>query len=223
MLCGQGYMKGYVPVHDIVKSILQELSDVLQAVHTLAGCDTTSKISTEYNVIKTVNKDYYHLLTKFGKSDMDDRLNNKAEEYLVHCLSKSASNDESFNDLRYSMYHQKSFQMDVEKLPCTSSSIQYHILRSYFQCFHWLHAPFQNKILLNPIDFGYDVNEEEYLVPITISPDNILPVNYPTTCNCLKCSRENVCACRSLLMPCCEFYKCKGAGQCCNPHNIEEM
>ena len=123
MLCGQGYMKGYVPVHDIVKSILQELSDVLQAVHTLAGCDTTSKISTEYNVIKTVNKDYYHLLTKFGKSDMDDRLNNKAEEYLVHCLSKSASNDESFNDLLYSMYHQKSFQMDVEKLPCTSGSI----------------------------------------------------------------------------------------------------
>ena len=123
MLCGQGYMKGYVPVHDIVKSILQELSDVLQAVHTLAGCDTTSKISTEYNVIKTVNKDYYHLLTKFGKSDMDDRLNNKAEEYLVHCLSKSASKDESFNDLLYSMYHQKSFQMDIEKLPCTSGSI----------------------------------------------------------------------------------------------------
>ena len=27
--------------------------------------------------------------------------------YLVHCLSNSASNDESFNDLRYSMYHQK--------------------------------------------------------------------------------------------------------------------
>ena len=113
--------------------------------------------------------------------------------------------------------------MNAEKLPCTSNSIQYHILRSYFQCFHWLHAPFQHKILLNTKDFGYDLNEEEYLVPIIIAPDNILPVDYPTPCNCLKCSRKNVYACRSLSIPCCEFCKCKGAGQCCNPHNIEEM
>ena len=105
MLCGQGQTKRYVAVHDIVKSIPQELSDILPAVHSLTGCDTTSKIYTKYNAIKTVTKDYYHLLTEFGKSDMVDRLNNNAEEYLVHCLSNSASNDESFNDLRYSMYH----------------------------------------------------------------------------------------------------------------------
>ena len=136
MLCGQGHTKRYVAVHAIVKSIPQELQDVLPAVHSLTGCDTTSKISTKYNAIKTVTKDYYHLLSEFGKSGMDDRLNKNAEEYLVQCLSKSANNNESFNDLHYSMYHQKSFQMDVEKLPCISSSIQYHILRSYFKCFH---------------------------------------------------------------------------------------
>ena len=55
------------------------------------------------------------------------------------------------------------------------------------------------------------MNKSSNLVPIIISPDNILPVDYPTPCNCLKCSRENVCACRSLSIP------------CCNPHNIEEM
>ena len=77
-------------------SILQELSDVLPAVHSLTGCNTTSKISSKNNAIKTVTKD---LLTEFGKSDMDDRLNNNTEEYLVHCFSKSASNDESFNNV----------------------------------------------------------------------------------------------------------------------------
>ena len=171
----------------------------------------------------SVTKDCYHLLAEFGKSDMDNKLNSNDDEYLVHCLSKTASNDEKFNGLRYSMYHQKSSQMDVEKLRCTSSSIQYHILCSYFQYFHWLHAPFQNNILLNPTDFGYDFNEEDYLVPIIISTDNIFPVDYPTPCNCLKYSRENVCAYVSLSIPCCEFGKCKGVGQCCNPHKIEEM
>ena len=69
--------------HDIVKSIPQELSDVIPAVHSLISCDTTSKISARYSAIKTVTKDYCHLHTKFGKSGMDDRLNNNAEEYLV--------------------------------------------------------------------------------------------------------------------------------------------
>ena len=126
--------------------------------------------------------------------------------YLVHCLSNSASNDESFNDLRYSMYHQKKkkSRWNVEKLPCTSSSIQYHILRSYFQCFHWLHAAFQHKILLNTKDFGYDLNEEEYLVhssfPLIIFYQqtillHVIVSSVPVkmfACNCLKCSRKNV-------------------------------
>ena len=89
----------------IVKSIPQKLSDVLPAVHSLTGCNTTSKISPKYNAIKTVTQDYYHLLTEFGKSEMDNRSNSNAEEYLIHCLSKSASNEKRFNDLRYSMYH----------------------------------------------------------------------------------------------------------------------
>jgi len=218
MIGGQGHTKRYIAIYDIVEPIPQELSDVLPAVHSLTGCDTTSKISTKYTAINTVSREYYHLLTEFGKSEMNDRMNHNAEEYLVHYLNKSA-NCVNFNDLRYTMYHQKNFQMDVEKLPCTSCSIQFHILRSYLQCFHWLHAPFQNRILLNPIEFGYDFNEEEYLVPIIVSPDNILPADYPTPCNCMKCSRENVCNCRSLSLSCGKFCKCKGEEQCCNPHN----
>ena len=219
MIAGQGHTKRYIAIHDIVKAIPQELSDVLPAVHSLTGCDTTSKISTKYTAIKAVNKDNYHLLTEFGKSKINFKIGSNAEEYLVNCLNKSTNAVNNFNDLRYYMYHQKNFQMDVEKLPCTSSSIQFHILRSYLQCFHWLHAPFQNRILLNPIDFGYNFNEEEYLVPIIVSADNILPTEYPMPCNCIKCSRENVCSCRSLSISCSEFCKCKGETQCCNPHN----
>ena len=57
--------KRYVAIHDNVKSIPQDLSDILPAVHSLTGSDATSKISTKYNAIKTINKDYYHLLTEF--------------------------------------------------------------------------------------------------------------------------------------------------------------
>ena len=50
-LCGQGHTKRYVAVHNIVKSIPQELWNVLPGVYSLTGCHTTSKISTKYNAI----------------------------------------------------------------------------------------------------------------------------------------------------------------------------
>ena len=49
MPCGQGHTKRYVDAHGIVKSIPQKLSDVLPAVHSLTGCNTTSKIQCHKN------------------------------------------------------------------------------------------------------------------------------------------------------------------------------
>ena len=124
---------------------------------------------------------------------MNDRITANTEEYLVHCLYKGVSNHKNFNDLCYTMYHKKTFQLDLEELPCTASTIHFYILGPYLHCFHWLHTPFQSKILLNPIDFDYDFSEE-LLIAIMVSPDNILPRDYPTPCNILKCSHENVCS-----------------------------
>ena len=123
---------------------------------------------TKYTAIKTTTKDCYHL-TEFGKSDMNDRITGNTEEYLVHCLYKGVSNHENFNGLCCTMYHQKTFQLDLEELPCTASTICFYILGPYLHCFHWLHTPFQSKILLNPIDFGYDFSEE-LLIAIMVSP-----------------------------------------------------
>lgn len=70
-LCGQDHSKRYIAIHDIVKSIPQELSDVLPAVYSSTGCDTTSNVLAKYTAIKNATKDYYHPLAKFGKSDLN--------------------------------------------------------------------------------------------------------------------------------------------------------
>ena len=82
-------------------------SYALLAVHSLNDCDTTSKVLTKQAAIKTVTKDYYHILTEFGKSDMNNRITSNAEEYLLHFLSNGVSNNENFKDLLYTMYHQE--------------------------------------------------------------------------------------------------------------------
>ena len=55
-----------------------------------------------------------------------------AEKFLVDCISKNSDSD-NFDDLRFKTYHKKSFQLDLEKLPPTSSSIRIYIKRPYLQ------------------------------------------------------------------------------------------
>ena len=63
------------------------------------------------------------------------------------------------------MYHQKSFQLDLEKLPPTSSSIHIHIKRAFLLCYICLHAPFVESIEINPENYGYELTEGDMLVP----------------------------------------------------------
>ena len=41
------------------------------------------------------------------------------EKFLVECISKSSERN-NFDDIHFEKYHQKSFQLDLEKLPPTS-------------------------------------------------------------------------------------------------------
>ena len=125
---------------------------------------------------------------------MNDRITSNTEECLVHCLYEGVNNNENFNDLCYTMYHQKTFH---------SQYISLLHSRSILALF---------SLVTHSIDFGYDLSEE-LLIPLMVSPDNILPRDYPTPCSILKCSHENVCFWRSLSIPCCEFCKCKGGNQ----------
>lgn len=40
----------------------------------------------------------------------------------------------------------KIFQMGLDKLPCTSRTVESDILGLCLQCFHWLHEPFGSSI-----------------------------------------------------------------------------
>ena len=111
-----------------------------------------------------------------------------AEKFLVECISKS-SERYNFDDIRFEMYHQKSFQLDSEKLPPTSSSIHIHIKWAFLQSYHWLHAKFVESIEINHEDYGYELTEEDMLVP-TITTEDVIPDDFPVPCSCLKCVKK---------------------------------
>ena len=71
----------YVPVHDLAYKIGRGLCQVLLAVHTLTGCDYTSKFGTKHVALKANPEKY---LLQFGTMNDIDRQVVVAEEYLVH-------------------------------------------------------------------------------------------------------------------------------------------
>ena len=91
------------------------------------------------------------------------------------------------------MYQQKLHEFYLEKFPGTSSAIKQHILYPYLQCRLWLHAPFIEDISIDTLQYGHSFNEEDDLVPLTIS-DTLIPGDFSSPCNCLKCARPQGCS-----------------------------
>ena len=95
-----------------------------------------------------------------------------AETFLVKCLAKNATLS-TFDELREEMYHAKSFKLDLERLPATTASMKLHIQRSYFQAYLWFHAPFEEVVDVNPVEYGYAVDEEDHLFPVVTYGKNV--------------------------------------------------
>ena len=76
------------------------------------------------------------------------------------------------------------------------------------QCYLWLYASFVESIEINPENYGYVLTEDDMLVPTFTSKD-VMPDDFPVSCNFLKCAKKNVCTCRVKLISCCKFGKCK--------------
>ena len=148
MLSGQGRSSRAISLHQLVNTMDFNVVDVLPAVHALSGCDTTSKIGTKKSAFQTAEKSGEEYRKSIAKSPVTDDVISSAEKFLVDCLSNDKK-VQTFDEVRYQTYHKKSFQVDFEKLPCTSSSIHLHIRRAFLQCYLWLHAPFMETIDLN--------------------------------------------------------------------------
>jgi len=200
VLCGKGSSTRAIPVHDVVSGIDSSVAESLPAIHALSGCDSTSKIGTKKSALKTAQALRCEQVLSFAKAPIMDGMIRSAEKYLVACIS-SDNTVGTFDKLRYNIYHKKTFQLDLEKLPCTSASVHLHIKRAYLQCYRWLHAPYLENVPLDPTEYGYTLDKKGHLSPEIVH--DVLPSDFPTPCSCIKCAISTVCPCRVRNITCC--------------------
>ena len=169
-------------------------------MHALTGSDTTSKIGTKKKAFKIAKDEIFQdSLATFGEDKLSGDLMRAAECFLVRCRATAdAKSISSFDGLRHFNFH-KSQMIDLDSFSCTSTTIQLHIKRSYLQAYKFKHAAIFESISLDPHDFAY-ILEPNGFVPIIVHERNMRE-DFPHPCNCQKCARANVCACRMTNIP----------------------
>ena len=135
-----------------------------------------------------------------------------AEKFLVGCVSKDENIDD-FDNMQNKTYYKKSIEINIEKLLPTLSNIALNIKRMYLQTYIWLHAPFMNNLEIDSLQYSYEIDEDDddEIVPTIF--DHVLPEDFPMSCKCGKCARENIRSCRINELKCCQYCSCQ-PGSC---------
>ena len=118
------------------------------------------------------------------------------------------NNVNTFNQLRHIVYYKKSKELDLKKLSAISSSALLHIERAYLQTYIWLHSTFMESIEITPLEYGYELEDDDEEMMTPKITEEILPGELPMPCKCVKCAKSNVCTCRVSKI-CCQYCNCK--------------
>ena len=203
---GVGETTRYVPLHTMYEKLRHDLCRVLPAVHSLTGCDITSKVGTKKTALKANPE---RLLRHFGKlPTLSQPTIRDAEQYLVKVF-RPVSKAKNFSAMREEVFHHTK-GTSHHNLPPTSQGLLPHIKRSYYNAYSIMHAlemDNEHTISLRAKDFGYKY-EKDHLVPET-SWKSLEP-HWTVVCSCTACARAT-CLCRAAETRCVNFCHCKTA------------
>ena len=92
----------------------------------------TSKVGTKSSALKSATNKNIPTLASFGQASFDEDLKAMAEKFVGGCVSKDENIDD-FDNRQNKTCCKNSIEINIEKLPPTSSSIALHIKRVYLQ------------------------------------------------------------------------------------------
>ena len=176
-------------------------------VHTLLGCDTTSRVHGIGRGIGRgialkkgkINAKFHQLVGNFNRSDSSREDVIEAGEKALPSVFNAAST-ESLNSLRYTKCCQKVATGNVclqpENLPPPSSAASFDSLRVYLQVQEWK----QNQ--LRPQDWGWRLSDGHLLPILTDRPPAHQSSFEMIRCNCKTDSKTKGCTCKKNGLEC---------------------
>jgi len=202
--------KMLIPIHDIVTSLGPNAAEVLLAIHSMSGCDSTSSLFGHGK--KSIFKKFTSTSAVMQFLDVVSSIDAAHEDVisaglsLLSCIYGGKPTD-NLNALRYAAYYDRisssTSSVLPERLPPTRNAAKYHVLRVHLQILQWKTLMSTSAI---PTDWGWKLIDGRF-TPITtdaeVAPENILNV---VRCKChtesdRPCSTK-VCSCRKHGLDC---------------------
>ena len=115
----------------------------------------------------------------------------------------------------------------LKTLPPTKEAFREHTQRSHLQCMIWLSADKKSPPDVDPVQFGWKLEEGSRLVPVMLPSGSLTvpkEIMMLVKCGCVSqqsCS-TNRCSCFSSKLACSSFCSCKGDIACNNPASRAE-
>ena len=91
-------------------------------------------------------------LAKFGEDILTEDMIGLVKEFLIESLATNevkAAGVRSFDAFRYFVFQNRKKNIELENLPCTSSSIRLHIQCVFLQTHKWINASIKGRISLS--------------------------------------------------------------------------
>lgn len=214
---GAGDTSRYVPLHILFQRLGGQLCSVLPALHSLTGCDITSRVGTKKAALKAEPERF---LKQFGMSPtLSQSTIDNAEQYLVKVLKKG-STAKTFTEYREETFHFSKCS-SLQNLPPTSHELLPHIQHAFYNAYTTMNILSNHFVpgtveTLKPKEYGFKY-DNGYLMPTTAW--KTLDGTWSVFCSCVKCVRFNNFPCRMAQVISVQFCHCKKASRdvCKNP------
>lgn len=119
-------------MRDICEIVEKQITETSPAIHSLSGCDTTSKDGMKHAALARA-KDYAYHIKDFRRAELSDMIIQNAEEYLTRVLAREFM---KMVDRRAFKYHRMK-NLDFTKPPPASTTLKLHIKTAYLQASRW--------------------------------------------------------------------------------------
>lgn len=208
---GVGDTTRFIPIHTLSGKLGENLCSVLPAVHSLTGCDITSKIGTKRSAL--VTKPVKYLGTFGTKDSLSNKEIKEAEEYLVNVLKRDTKS-KNFTQLRSELFDFSNTASHLN-LPPTTDALLPHIKRAFYNTYSLTHITDEKPAEMNPELFGFEMKDN-----LLLPEKHLLELSdlWTVKCKCTNCSRTT-CPCRMKSTKCVRFCGCKKKDDCKNTFN----
>lgn len=200
------YKKKYISgCHLAAQSLGENICHILPALHSLTGCDSTSRLGSKKNSLKAASLDFVqNALGHLGNPYLSVE---QLIELETTCTYLFANKKLTADELRYKLISQNiGFGLNLLRVICTSDALHLHMLRASAQTYVWINA---DRTQLPVIDYtllGYEKKDGNlYPRQQTKGP---LPELLIQPCKCSSNCHTKACSCKKVELNCISLCKC---------------